>query len=426
MKKRPESLHPAISVTAGAVFALAGVAVAQELPAEAREDWYRVELLVFLREDDDSLGAERWEPLPELSYPDDARFLIDPQLADRRLEESGAYASTIDGAGVQQLLLPAPFSPLDVPGRPDSLILEPYRTIEPDVPAVPAPRTDAGSDGATQAGAGAAPAPGDAETGGAPDEPEEQPARIALARPYQLLADDGLEFRGQARSLRRGGQRVAFHGAWWMHLPPDEPAPALFLDRGADPDNASWPDLQGSVRFARSRYLHVDVDLWLNTLAAYLPEGWQIDAPPLPPASINGLTLTGTERNPWAPEPALSIFPGGPDRAPAPGAGTAAEPAGEAAAVPPGAGPGTSHGPGPVTAHDEELAPPYPWRHAIVHRQSRRMRSGEVHYLDHPVIGVVVKLVPAGEDLPPISSEDDLDFAERHGLPVAYVELEDE
>ena len=420
MKKRPEG--PGAGIAAAAALALAGAAGAQELPEDVQADWYRVELLVYLREDDDSLGAERWDPLPRLAYPDDARFLIDPELADRRLEESGAYASTLDGAGVQQLLLPAAFSPLDVPGRPDSLILEPYEAPLAD-DATGAGSAGDNSDDGTVAGDDRAPASGDGQAGDAGGDREAQATRIALARPYQLLDDDVLEFRAQARSLRRNGRRVAFHGAWWMHLPADVPTPALFLDRGADPDSAPWPDLQGSVRIDRSRYLHIDVDLWLNTLAAYLPEGWRIDAPPLPPASIAGRTLTGTERNPWAPQPTLSFVNRAADRVPAPGPRAAAQAAGEAITGPPGNGPEEPPGDDTATGDDRELAPAYPWRHAIVHRQSRRMRSGEVHYLDHPVIAVVVKLLPADEELRPISDEDDLAFSERHGLPVEYVEL---
>ena len=41
---------------------------------------------------------------------------------------------------------------------------------------------------------------------------------------------------------------------------------------------------------------------------------------------------------------------------------------------------------------DESAETDYPWRHAIPLQQSRRMRGGELHYLDHPVLGVLIKL----------------------------------
>ncbi|MEL7046198.1 MAG: CsiV family protein, partial [Pseudomonadota bacterium] len=69
-------------------------------------------------------------------------------------------------------------------------------------------------------------------------------------------------------------------------------------------------------------------------------------------------------------------------------------------------------------------APVYPWRHAIVHKQSRRMRSQEIHYLDHPVIGVVIRVMPASEELQPLADEEDLAFRERHGLPVTLITVD--
>ena len=69
---------------------------------------------------------------------------------------------------------------------------------------------------------------------------------------------------------------------------------------------------------------------------------------------------------------------------------------------------------------------PWPWKHAIVHRQARRMRSNEVHYLDHPVIGVVVKVRPASEEHLPLERDQEAATAqrERHGLPLDYLEIE--
>ncbi len=43
------------------------------------------------------------------------------------------------------------------------------------------------------------------------------------------------------------------------------------------------------------------------------------------------------------------------------------------------------------------LTPPWPYRHAVPVREKRRLRSKEVHYLDHPLLGVVIKFTPAEE-----------------------------
>ena len=53
------------------------------------------------------------------------------------------------------------------------------------------------------------------------------------------------------------------------------------------------------------------------------------------------------------------------------------------------------------------------------------MRSNEVHYLDHPVIGVVVKVRPLSEDNLPLERDHDAAAArrERHGLALDYLEI---
>lgn len=34
----------------------------------------------------------------------------------------------------------------------------------------------------------------------------------------------------------------------------------------------------------------------------------------------------------------------------------------------------------------------YDFRHAVLVNQQRRMRSGELHYIDHPLLGIVIKV----------------------------------
>ncbi|MEM9759230.1 MAG: CsiV family protein [Pseudomonadota bacterium] len=426
-RPRNRPLLRLLCACAGAVSA--ATAAAQTLPEDAMEDWYRVELLVFLREDAQSLGAEQWPALPVLSYAESLRYLVDPQLADRRLLESSALQSRIDELGVQSLLLPAPFSILDEASRPDALIGEPWVDPQASLPDPNSP--DYAPEGGTSAVDGASAA----VVSGAEAEPDavDAPPQLPLVMPYQLVDQSALDFTAQARGLRRRGERVVFHEGWWARLRVDEPQNWIALDRGADMDTRDWPEIQGGVHIYRSRYLHIDVDLWLNTRAPYLPEGWQIDAPPLPPVSLRSGSLDGAAINPWKPDvyaPALGAvteapIPGAPagpgllSRRPGPGMDEGSSRPGAAAPVSPElslAVPG-------IEAQD---VPAYPWRHAIVHEQSRRMRSQETHYLDHPVIGVIVRVTPASEDLQPVADEEDLEFRERHGLPVTRVEVKDD
>jgi hypothetical protein len=46
------------------------------------------------------------------------------------------------------------------------------------------------------------------------------------------------------------------------------------------------------------------------------------------------------------------------------------------------------------------------------------MRSGEIHYLDHPVIGIVVRITPMDEATLPLLPPEERAFRERHSLPL--------
>ncbi len=407
MTKRPEAgTGTTLTWLAGLVLALAGaVAVAQQDPStalypvkpELENDWYRTEILIFARTDENTLQSEQWAPLPELAYPERYRYLIDAELAERRLVETGANYSRIDDQGYQTLVMNAAITPFDDIARPDALLvpLEAPLPTDPNLPdpIQPAPDTVTEVDGPSV---------------------ETLPPQL-LVQPYELLDPSQHEFVEQARILRRRGQRILFHGSWWSRLADEEDTSAVVVDRSADPDESAWPALQGSVRLYRSRYLHVNLNLWLNTMGDYLPEGWQIDPPALPRASVRAETRAGDTTDPWNTlplvDPATLFLPTTPIED-EPGLDVLAP---IAAALPVNDG-------SPAAETGEE----YPWRHAIVHRQSRRMRSGEIHYLDHPVIGVVIRVVPAGDEYQPLvpASEEaaTLEHRERHALPSVYVE----
>jgi hypothetical protein len=146
------------------------------------------------------------------------------------------------------------------------------------------------------------------------------------------------------------------------------------------------------VKLYVSRFLHLETNLWLNTQGQYYTENWRIPAPPLSPASLILVT----------PPPALEL---GLDLA------METEPALPIAAMPVdqsgnGIRPGADNFNGvevdiPRAGTPEleplepkKLEPDYSWRHALLMQQKRRMRSNEVHYIDHPMMGVVIKITP--------------------------------
>lgn len=410
-QQRPQQgpLHARAGTTAvlGLVLLGSSIASAQEIPEALGDNWYRTEILVFMREDQESRRSQQFDPLPSLAYPSRYRYFIDPEVADRRLAESQAFASRIDASGQQYLDVPAAIEEILDHNRPDALLTE-----------VP-PSAQSAASGVATAAAAADPnaviADDDLITELLPldaNEPLPDPNAPVLALPYEFLAPQQLSFGDEARSLRRQGKRVLFHETWWSRLAEGDEPEWLLLDRSGDPDTLDWPSLQGALRVYRSRYLHAEVDIWLNTLGDYLPEGWQIPAPPLAMPSVHSRTLAGDAVNPWAPEPLRPPLIGT-----SPVALFDMSDPDDPNAIP-----------RKVTAAGEdesaEVTVEYPWRHAIVHQQSRRMRSGEIHYLDHPVIGVIVRVTPASAEDLPLLNADALEFRQRHALPTAQIPLE--
>lgn len=187
-----------------------------------------------------------------------------------------------------------------------------------------------------------------------------------LPTPFIALPHRQREFHGKSAYMQRTGKyQTLFHETWIQPVLEENRALPLVMDQSGDLQN--WPRLQGSVKLHISRYLHIETNLWLNTHGEYLPGEWRMPPPPLGPPSLvvekpePELELTEPESSPYyvtaeddGLEPALEV--------------------------------------------EEETGPIYPWRHAVLLQQKRRMRSNEVHYIDHPLLGVVIKLTPLDED----------------------------
>ncbi len=323
----------------------------------ATENWYKVELLIFSRSGAES--SEQWEPLPELAYPpeEQARFLIDPEASDKLAAELDAF-SHIDERGIQHLEVRDPG-----PGAmaTDQDFLRPISTAH--LKTLPLA------------------------------ENFEQLRSFGWPRPFTQLQREQMEFASQARRLAAGGE-VLFHQAWLQPMASEEEALPIVLDRSGD--EQSYPRLQGSITLHLSRYLHLRTQLWLNTHGEYLDGTWEMPAPPLAP-------LSRTVSRPWYTPPVLpeeellgaatpintdpSVF-----GAPAQHTADSFGDAGLEATVPGSGFPDSDEiEPAP---YEEETGPQWPWRHAVPMVQARRMRGEQIHYLDHPMMGLVIKLTP--------------------------------
>ena len=303
--------------------------------AQDEERWYRVELLIFSHESSAAAGSEHWESTPSLVYPQQGRFLVDPQRVASNLAQYDA-TSTVDELGHQTLII-APTLLEDGGG------IEPLPESEPKPAILPA------------------------------EQKTSTKAIIPMTpSPFITLTHSELEFRGKAAYMARTGRyQTLFHESWVQPMVEQGRTLPIIIDRSGDSED--WPRLQGSVKLYVSRYLHLETNLWLNTSGSYLPQGWDMPAAPLGPKSL-------TIIYPPEPEPELE-----------PEADFEPEPI-DTGFFTPG---------GEQEAEKEILepqGPTYPWRHAIALQQKRKMRSTEVHYIDHPMLGAVVKITPLTQE----------------------------
>jgi hypothetical protein len=173
--------------------------------------------------------------------------------------------------------------------------------------------------------------------------------------PFVLQSDSMKSLSKAAKQIQRFEGDVLFHGVWWQPFIQNDSreSPAILIKAGKQ--YGSHAELEGSISFKLSRYIHMSTNLWWTEFAANITD--------------TGSDITPVS-NPW---PALPISP---DQAPAPLAD-------------------------PTLLTDDasasQVLEPYLPRQVILIKQSRRMRSEETHYIDHPKIGIVVRLTPQPE-----------------------------
>lgn len=302
--------------------------------------WVQVECIVFRQLDESGAGDEHWPESPALGYPAGLHFLRTPA-------EDAAWQSA-------EAAVAAALQPADV-----------------------APFTDV-------AAAATAPATGDAAT----------PAGDALAppeppRPFVLLTEEQRTLLDAARRLAGSAQlRVLRYAAWRQPITPLGGADRVLLTGGQPV--ADHFELEGSLAIERTRFLHVSTRLWLNDFAAAsgaaTPAGVELPPVPQPPPL------------PLPPQPEASgLQPGligdaagmAPPADPAAAAMPAEDATGEATAA---------------ATLAPEPPPPLRAQRTVSLELARRVRLGELHYFDHPLFGVLIRIQPwdpAQPALPP-------------------------
>ena len=203
----------------------------------------------------------------------------------------------------------------------------------------------------------------------------------------KLLPEDELQLTDMRKQLNRGRRRILFHGAWRQYMERDqEEAPIIFAAGDQYDDHY---ELEGSIHLYVQRLLHFDVNLWFTEF------------------SIN----TGQERRPW-PElpkrPNQDLPQNGPADSPTPLLHQRDQSPNQTQNGSLPAGTFINPNSGAINTldwfdqrgnttfydsrYDEILSRNYVVNNLALIQEDRPMRSNELHYIDHPLVGILVKI----------------------------------
>jgi len=191
------------------------------------------------------------------------------------------------------------------------------------------------------------------------EESTDTPPLLTLSvaeQPFTLLTPEHYQLSEIIESiLSKADFRQLLHQAWRQPIGKRNQAESLLI-RGGDSFDSHY-ELEGYINLSVERYLHINTDLWLSTFVSNVgreQEPWPI----LPKAPLSSVAKTNI--------PTTDIFAGGDNYS-------------------------NSYIENPFLDISSNQ---YSVDRTIALRQHRRMRSNELHYIDHPLMGVLIKITP--------------------------------
>lgn len=378
-----------------------------DAPIEPPENWYQAEVILFTQD-----GNSRNEAPPKdylLEFPENWLQLTDPEQ-EIVSDELSAQDNEL-GSLKSNLLASANTSPIPQASIPylgeasEGLGSEEWATDEPD---------------------------------SADDNFAENALEVLYESfvpeyetPFVQLETPSRDLNESASALDRRGYGVLFHEAWRFQITESDTAPWIVIKAGAT--DTSRYQLEGSIRFYQSRFLHFETNLWRlkftdsQTKPLTLP-----DLPTLDTPDITDLTLLSEGSVPDVLpqlEPSLQTFDDNLGLSPSidflPQNTVVGEvnetninktdinntnninkdnlelPSLESSAVT------QLENPENTDSETSLVIPEYPIEAVWVMKKSQRLQEAEVYYLDHPEMGVLVTIKSYEPELlnPPIDSE---------------------
>ena len=209
-----------------------------------------------------------------------------------------------------------------------------------------------------------------------------QPRTFYAPKPNQFILSDTESY------LNRQGYRVLSHQSWLQNISNKKTAPHIVIYGGDY--YGEHQTLEGSIQVYVERYLHVDTDLWLIDFSPNVGQASE-DIPSLPPRPFNPDSLWGQipEDDDYSHQP-LAWSAG--DQQQSDNSSLNIRGLHSDNTI------NSRSKPIHLQQKTSDLFDSYlsasQWlpNQIIPLRQHRRMRSGELHYIDHPLFGVLVQV----------------------------------
>jgi len=295
------------------------------------KNWYQVEVIVFERIESGSSDPESWPKNLSLAYPPNPAVLI-----------SQAESETQEETRKQQHLTSAPATAGD--SKENRQLLEQLKQGNPKDPFYQKLIDSI--------------------------EKSELERLTPREKPLVFLDNSTRGLNNEARLLGRDREtRILFHQAWRQPFTDQSMAKSLVVVGGDNFDGNF--ELEGTITLFVSRYLHIHTNLWLTAFEANFGqerEHWPA-LPDIPkPREVRDekidAALENNETEQWSIELEDSNSLDFDDV-------------------------NTADLLGDYTSLAQK---PYIVKHIITMEQKRRMRSGELHYLDHPKLGLLIRI----------------------------------
>lgn len=348
--KLSRRLLGALSLTVASLLPTSTVVLADINSTSDDVRWYQVELFIFAHNDRGAEIGELWPRQLNLKYPRQL-IALNPPIPEATLPEN-IELPLQDSLSNESLVVEQQVGTLAATAQPSS---------DPSAVAMAFDQAPASQDPSNTDSSGlehVAALPIKVFTGPLPAElaavADLQPDQ---EQPFMFLPEDQHQLSAiAARISRQNDFRLLFHQRWNQPMVDRQQASHLLIRAGQQFD--SHFELEGSIKLSVERYLHLDTDLWLSRF---------IDK--------NQITTS-----PW---PKLPTVPLSFDLTPA------NNDVGSLAAA------------SPLSQFNHRLLDEFlladqqlfSVERTVTMRQHRRMRSQEIHYIDHPLMGILLKIV---------------------------------